>query len=78
MIDALRKVIRRMHYPLEVMLICVRWHAAYPHRPISTEPPRTKIAGILSPAPLPSPSRIAPTFSRSRRRTLLLAFTGRR
>ena len=30
MIEALRKVIKRMHYPLEVMLICVRWYAAYP------------------------------------------------
>jgi len=30
MIDALRKVIKRMHYPLEVMLTCVRWYAAYP------------------------------------------------
>jgi len=29
-IDALRKVIKRMHYPLEVMLVCVRWYAAYP------------------------------------------------
>ncbi|RYF30449.1 MAG: IS6 family transposase [Comamonadaceae bacterium] len=28
--DALRKVILRMHYPLEVMLTCVRWYAAYP------------------------------------------------
>jgi transposase-like protein len=28
--SALRKVIKRMHYPLEVMLICVRWYAAYP------------------------------------------------
>ena len=28
MIEALRKVIKRMHYPLEVMLVCVRW--AYP------------------------------------------------
>ena len=27
MIQALRKVIKRMHYPLEVMLICVRWYA---------------------------------------------------
>jgi len=25
MIETLRKVIKRMHYPLEVMLICVRW-----------------------------------------------------
>ena len=30
MIEALRKVIKRMHYPLEVMLTCVRWSAACP------------------------------------------------
>ena len=30
MIEALRKVIKRMHYPLEVMLTCVRWYVAYP------------------------------------------------
>jgi putative transposase len=30
MIEALRKVVQRMHYPLEVMLVCVRWYAAYP------------------------------------------------
>ena len=30
MIDELRKVIKRLHYPLEVMLVCVRWYAAYP------------------------------------------------
>ena len=30
MIKELRKVIKRMHYPLEVMLVCVRWYAAYP------------------------------------------------
>ena len=30
MIQALRKVVKRMHYPLEVMLTCVRWYAAYP------------------------------------------------
>ena len=30
MIEMLRKVIKRMHYPLEVMLVCVRWYAAYP------------------------------------------------
>ena len=29
MIEALRKVIKRMHYPLEVMLVCVRWYVAY-------------------------------------------------
>ena len=30
MIEELRKVIKRMHYPLDVMLTCVRWYAAYP------------------------------------------------
>jgi putative transposase len=30
MIEALRRVVKRMHYPLEVMLVCVRWYAAYP------------------------------------------------
>jgi len=29
-IDALRKVLLRFHYPLEVMLTCVRWYVAYP------------------------------------------------
>src|SRR5450759_4555839 len=27
---SLRKVLKRLHYPLEVMLICVRWYVAYP------------------------------------------------
>ena len=30
MIGELRRVIKRVHYPLEVMLLCVRWYAAYP------------------------------------------------
>jgi transposase-like protein len=30
MIEALRKVIKRLHYPLEVMLTCVRWYVAHP------------------------------------------------
>ena len=30
MIDALREVVKRLHYPVEVMLICARWYAAYP------------------------------------------------
>jgi hypothetical protein len=29
MSEALRGVLQRMHYPLEVMLVCVRWYAAY-------------------------------------------------
>ena len=28
MIGALSKVIKRMHYPLGVMLTCVRWYVA--------------------------------------------------
>jgi putative transposase len=32
MIAALSKVIKRMHYLLEVMLVCVRWNVAYPLR----------------------------------------------
>ena len=29
MIEALRKVIKRLHYPIEVVLVCVRWYVAY-------------------------------------------------
>jgi transposase-like protein len=29
-IPELRKVLKRLHYPLEVMQVCVRWYAAYP------------------------------------------------
>ena len=29
-IPELRKVLKRPHYPLEVMLVCARWYAAYP------------------------------------------------
>lgn len=28
--DAMSKVLKRLHYPIEVMLVCVRWYAAYP------------------------------------------------
>ncbi len=28
--STLRVVIKRLHFPLEVMLVCVRWYAAYP------------------------------------------------
>ena len=28
--STLRGVIRRLHFPLEIMLVCVRWYAAYP------------------------------------------------
>jgi transposase-like protein len=30
MIPELRKVLKRLHYPLEVMLVCARWYATYP------------------------------------------------
>jgi putative transposase len=30
MIESMRKVLKRLHYPIEVMLVCVRWYAAYP------------------------------------------------
>ena len=30
MLEALRRVVQRMHYPMEVMLVYVRWYAAYP------------------------------------------------
>ena len=30
MTEALSRAVQRMHYPLEVMLVCVRWYAAYP------------------------------------------------
>lgn len=30
MIAKLRKVLKRLHYLLEVMLMCARWYAAYP------------------------------------------------
>ena len=28
--STLRRVLKRLHYPLEEMLVCVRWYAAYP------------------------------------------------
>ncbi|MBI3727567.1 MAG: IS6 family transposase, partial [Burkholderiales bacterium] len=28
--STLRKVHKRLHYPLEVMMLCVRWYAACP------------------------------------------------
>ena len=30
MIGELRKMLKRLHYPLEVMLVCARCYAAYP------------------------------------------------
>jgi transposase-like protein len=28
--SAVRKVLKRLHYPLDVILLCVRWYVAYP------------------------------------------------
>ena len=28
--EALSKVVKRLHYPINLMLACVRWYAAYP------------------------------------------------
>jgi putative transposase len=28
--ETLRRVFRRLHYPIEVILVCVRWYVAYP------------------------------------------------
>jgi putative transposase len=28
--SAIRKALQRLHYPLEIILMCVRWYAAYP------------------------------------------------
>jgi transposase-like protein len=28
--STLRRVIKRLHFPLELMLVCVRWYAANP------------------------------------------------
>lgn len=28
--STLSKVLKRLHYPLDVMLTCVRWYVAYP------------------------------------------------
>ena len=28
--EALRAVFKRLHYPIDVMLTCVRWYVAYP------------------------------------------------
>ena len=30
MIESLGNVLKRLHYPIEVMLVCVRSYAAYP------------------------------------------------
>jgi len=28
--STLRKILKRLHYPLEVMMLCVPWYVAYP------------------------------------------------
>lgn len=29
MSEALRKVLKRLHHPVDLMLVCVRWYEAY-------------------------------------------------
>lgn len=29
LVPAIAKVVKRLHYPLEVILLCVRWYVAY-------------------------------------------------
>ena len=28
--ESLRRVFKRLHYPIEVILVCVRWYVTYP------------------------------------------------
>jgi hypothetical protein len=44
--STLRRVIKRLHFPLEIMLVCVRWYAAYP---LSRERPAVPPCLSLSP-----------------------------
>jgi len=34
--STLRGVLKRLHFPLEVMLVCLRWYAACRNRPVYT------------------------------------------
>jgi hypothetical protein len=36
--NTLRRVIKRLHFQLEIMLVCIRWYAAYPP-PMATQTP---------------------------------------
>ena len=47
MISELRKVLKRLRYPLEVMLVCARWYAAYPLSFGHLEEMIAKSAGFL-------------------------------
>ena len=49
MIKELRGVLQRLHYPLDVMLVCVRWYAAYPLSLRHIEVNRTGFRGGLLP-----------------------------
>ena len=51
MIGELRKVLKRLHYPLEVLLVCARWYAAYPLSFRHLEEMIAKSAGSLSITP---------------------------
>ena len=49
MISELRKVLKRLRYPLEVMLVCARWDAAYPLSFGHLEEMIAKSAGAVKP-----------------------------
>jgi len=43
--SVLRQVLKRLHYPLGVMLLCVRWYAALLHK--STFPHQSVQSGMI-------------------------------
>ena len=43
MIPELRKVLKRLHYALEVMLVCARWYAAYPLNQLLNAEPHSSV-----------------------------------
>ncbi len=47
MMPELRWVLRRLQYPQEVMLVCVRWYAAYPLSLRHLEEAMQELASLL-------------------------------
>ena len=49
--SALRKVLKRFHYPFEVMLTCVRWYVAYPLslRHVEEMIAKTAVCSLITP-----------------------------
>jgi hypothetical protein len=48
--------VKRLHYPLEVMLVCVRWYAAYPLRCHHFDQNLPQLLRPLDTAPLALPA----------------------